>query len=832
MIDLVPLLAREFAAPPPLIGNVLRLLDEGNTIPFIARYRKELTGSLDEVALQALRERARYLRELEERRETVLASIAGQGRLTDALRAQIAAAATKQVLEDLYLPYRPRRRTRASLAREQGLGPLAQALLVERLPDARADAAVAAFLAGHPEVGDGEAAWAGCRDILAETVAEDADTRAWLRELTWRKGRLVAGPTPDYTDKKTRFKDYYAFEEPLRSIPAHRYLALQRGEAEKVLRVRIAGPEEEIGEGLARRWCEGTQGRLRAQWRLLLEDAWRRLLAPAVESELRAALKEAADTASIAIFSENLRNLLLLPPGGQKVVLGLDPGFRSGSKWAVVDGTGRLLECGTIHPLPPRNQAGESARTLAAAVRRHKVEVIAVGNGTASRELLAFVRQMLRAEGRSAAAVLVNEAGASVYSASEIAREELPALDVTLRGAVSIARRWQDALSELVKIDPKSLGVGQYQHDVQQARLRASLDETVALCVNRVGVNLNTASWALLRYVSGLGAAQAKEIVVFRDARGAFGDRATLARVPRLGPKAFEQCAGFLRIPGAANPLDGSAVHPEHYPVVERMAADLKVGLAELVGNEALVARIDPERYVGDAVGRPTLEDILAELRKPGRDPRTLAETVAFDDDITEIGHLRPGMQLGGVVTNVTHFGAFVDIGVHQDGLVHISQLADRFVKNPSEEVQVGQGVRVTVLGVDVEMGRIALSMKSAPRPDDGRTGRGAGRPRKGASTPGAPASRGSSRPGGGRDKPERAAPHQPRGQASAPAPAPEGGGPPFRLPDEGPWLPGAAGLDNVGRAPPRSPEVDKGEVDKGDVEKGRVDHADMIKIT
>jgi len=715
MTDLIATLSGELNLQAGHVASALRLLDDANTIPFIARYRKEQTGSMDEVVLRTLRDRSQYLAELEERRGTILESIEAQGKLTPELRTAVLAATTKQVLEDLYLPYRPKRRTRATIAREKGLEPVARALFLERLADAQADAAVAAFIAGYEGEITVEEVWAGCRDILAEDAAEHAGSRAWIRDVTWRKGRIGATPLPAFAERKTKFSDYYAFDEPLTSIPAHRYLALRRGESEKVLRVAVAAPEEEILAHLERTWCEGTTGRLRDQWRLALEDAYRRLISPSIEVELRVQLKEAADEASIAIFAENLRNLLLQPPGGQRIVLGLDPGLRTGSKWAVVDGTGRLLEHGTIYPLPPQNQAGQSAQVLEGAMRRHGVEVVAVGNGTAARELLAFVRQCLKTSGLRAQALLVNEAGASVYSASDLAREEFPDLDLTIRGAISIARRWQDPLSELVKIDPKSIGVGQYQHDVNQTRLRQALDDTVEFCVNRVGVNLNTASWALLRYVSGLGAAQAKEIAVYRDARGPFASREELQRVPKLGPKAFQQCAGFLRIPGAANPLDASAVHPERYPIVERMAADLSVPLAELVRNETLVASIDAQRYVTEEIGLPTLQDILVELRKPGRDPREPVDAVQFNEQVTELSDLRPGMQLQGVVTNVTHFGAFVDIGVHQDGLVHISQLADRFVQTPGEVVHAGLGVRVTVLSVDPELRRIALSMKSSP---------------------------------------------------------------------------------------------------------------------
>lgn len=725
--DFTAWLASEFQRPAQSIGNVIKLLDEDNTIPFIARYRKEVSGSMDEVQLRSLRDRLHYLRELEERRATVLSSIREQGKLTAELEAKINALSTKRELEDLYLPYRPKRKTRASAAREKGLEPLALALFIEGVAEGMADAVadrmiaefIGQFAGSHGgeingEIG-AEEVWAGCRDILAERVAEDADTRSWIRGITEREGKIVSAPTREFAGQKTKFSDYYAYAEPLARIPAHRYLAMRRGENEKVLKVRIAAPEEDILERQARNWGAGARGRMKDQWGQLLEDAYRRLIAPAVEVELRVALKERADGESISIFAENLTHLLLQPPGGHKVVLGLDPGFRTGSKWVVVDRTGKLLDHGAIFPLPPGNQVGQSAQAICRAIEAHHVEVVAIGNGTASRELLSFVRKALADARIEIPAVLVSEAGASVYSASDTAREEFPDLDITIRGAVSIARRWQDPLAELVKIDPKSIGVGQYQHDVQPTRLRQTLDEVVESCVNRVGVNLNTASLDLLRYVSGIGAAQAKEIIVFREARGSFTTRGELERVPRLGPKAFQQCAGFLRIPGAANPLDGSAVHPEHYPVVESMAADLRIPLPDLMGNDEAIAGIDLNRYAGGGTGLPTLEDILEELRKPGLDPRAPQEAVVFDDRITKIGHVEEGMRLNGIVTNVTHFGAFVDIGVHQDGLVHISQLADHFVKRPQDEVRVGQTVRVTVLKVDTELGRIGLSMKKQP---------------------------------------------------------------------------------------------------------------------
>ena len=715
-------LAEELNHPAGPVANALRLLDEDNTIPFIARYRKELTASMDEVALRTLRDRAGTLRLLDERRATVLASIGEQGKLTPGLEADIARAATRQELEDLYLPFRPKRRTRGSMAREQGLEPLALAIFRTGMSDAAAEQAVRDFLKNSAGGLDEDAVWSGCRDLLAEMVADDPPGRAWIRERTWHQGSLTSVVAKEYLHKKTKFKDYYDYSEPLRRIPAHRYLALRRGESEKVLRVGVSAPVEDILTRLAAQWCPQARGRVGEHWELIVSDAYKRLIAPGVEGELRARLKEAADADSIAIFTENLANLLLLPPGGEKVVLGLDPGFRSGSKWAVVDATGRLLGFGTIYPLPPQNQAGEAARAIADASAKHRVEVIAVGNGTASRELMTFLSGAIAGLKPRPAAVLVNEDGASVYSASELAREEFPDLDLTVRGAVSIARRWQDPLAELVKIDPKSIGVGQYQHDVQQNLLRKALDETVESCVNKVGVNVNSASWALLRYVAGVGPALAREIVIQREDRGPFSSRGDLETVPRMGPMAFRQCAGFLLIRDGGQPLDASAVHPEQYGVVERMAAGLGVPLADLVGNPQAAQRIDLEPFIAAGVGRPTLEDIVSELSKPGRDPREGAEAVRFSEEVTEIGHLRPGMRLEGIVTNITHFGAFVDVGVHHDGLVHISQLADRFVKSPGEVVKVGQPVQVSVLAVDTELGRISLSMKKNPSPPRART--------------------------------------------------------------------------------------------------------------
>ncbi|MDH4225073.1 MAG: RNA-binding transcriptional accessory protein [Deltaproteobacteria bacterium] len=733
MMDLISRLTQEFQLKPIQVKNTLELLDSDNTIPFIARYRKEATGELDEVQIRDIRDRALYLREMEDRRGVILVSIEEQGKLTDDLRAKILAADTKQALEDLYLPYRPKRRTRAMAAREKGLEPLARAIFEGNHTDTELESLAAAFLAGFEGEITPEEIWGGCRDIYAEVVADDADTRSLVRQLTHTSGRLVSVAAKDYIGKPSKFTDYYEFSEPVAKIPAHRYLAVSRGEKEGVLRLKVEVEEGIILEAISRRWGTAAQGRARQEWGLVIQDAWHRLVSPAVEVDIRMALKEAADTSSISMFSENMKNLLLSPPGGQQVMMGLDPGLRTGTKWVVINKTGRLVAYGTIYPLPPKKDVQGAMRTLLEAIGQHGVEVIALGNGTGSRETLAFARQMVEAHHLKVVPLMVNESGASVYSASDLAREEFPDLDVTIRGAVSIARRYQDPLAELVKIDPKAVGVGQYQHDVNQTKLKQSLDDTVESCVNFVGVNLNTASAALLRYVSGIGPSLAKSIVAYRDGHGPFATRMDLEKVPGLGPKAFEQCAGFLRIPDGTQPLDNSAVHPERYAVVEKMARDLSVSLAQMVANDTLLNTLKLDHYVEGEVGLPTLADIVAELKKPGRDPRKDHKAVEFAADITEVRHLTPGMKLNGVVTNITHFGAFVDIGVHQDGLVHVSQLADTFVADPAKFVKVGQGVLVTVVEVDQSRNRIALSMRTHPEADKTRTDKS---PRKSEGTP------------------------------------------------------------------------------------------------
>jgi uncharacterized protein len=748
--DIVSRVARELTLPIPSVQQTLALFGEGNTLPFIARYRKEATGGLDEVQLRDVRDRSQYLMEMEERRAAILASISEQGKLDDALAAAIRAADTKQALEDLYLPFKPKKRTRATIARERGLGPLAESIWTGTVDDAGLAALAAAFVAADGEVPTADAALAGASDIIAEQIADDANVRGWIREVTRTRGQVTSSAMRGKATDDSKFRDYFEYSEPIAAIPSHRMLAIRRGEAEEVLLWRIAAPADDIKVRLAR---EVVASRLAVAFLTrVAADAYDRLLALAIEGELRYELKQRADADAIAIFGRNLEQLLLAPPAGERRVLGLDPGFRTGVKVALVGATGALVQTDTWY----LHQEERFAQYLLATIARHTPDLIAIGNGTASRETEALVKLTLRAmpEPRPQI-VVVSEAGASVYSASDLAREEFPELDVSLRGAISIARRLQDPLAELVKIDPKSIGVGQYQHDVHQITLKARLDETVESCVNRVGVEVNTASAALLSYVAGIGPSLATGIVTVRDQRGGFRSRAELRDVPRLGAKAFEQAAGFLRVRGGGHPLDSSAVHPERYALVETMARDLGLDVAALVGNERLLSTLDLTRYVSADVGLPTLQDIRAELAKPGRDPRAAFEAPAFRDDLLKPSDLSAGMILDGVVTNIVAFGCFVDVGVHQDGLVHVSQLSDRYVKDPNDVVRVGQKVKVTVMEVDLPRNRIALSMKTGAVPGaavpsgtqrEGRArterpaGRDGGKPRGAPSAPAAPA--------------------------------------------------------------------------------------------
>lgn len=694
------------------IEATVTLLEEGATVPFIARYRKEVTGELDEVQIRQLQERLIYFKELQERRLAILKSIGDQGKLTPELQGKIDACRQKTELEDLYLPYKPKRRTKATIARERGLEPLAQLLWQATEADAKIESLAQPFINPELEISDVESALEGAGHILAEQFAEGAENRALVRELTWEQGVFCSQPARGKVGTVSKFEMYYDFSEPLKVIPSHRMLAMRRGEKEDVLRLSIEAPEDEILARLAQVLI--PEANPYHDWlRLVIVDAYSRLLAPSIEVELRLQAKKSADEDAIRIFAENLRNLLLAAPAGSFRVLGVDPGLRTGSKLAVVDETGRFLEHVTVYPHTGKGRIEEAEKEVLRLIDSHQVEMVAIGNGTAGREMDQFIRQCLKLAGKKLPVVMVSEAGASVYSASDIAREEFPDLDLTVRGAISIARRLQDPLAELVKVDPKSIGVGQYQHDVSQTALKKSLDEVVESCVNYVGVDLNTASWALLGFVSGISESLAKAIIHYRNENGMFRQRKDLLNVPRFGKKAFEQAAGFLRIRCAEQPLDNTAVHPERYKLVEQMAADAGVKLQELTADMTLLNSIDLNRYLAADVGLPTLRDIISELKKPGRDPRETFVSTRFREDVMEMNDLKVGMNLNGVVTNVAAFGAFVDLGVHQDGLVHISQLADRFIKDPNEVVKVGQQVQVRVLEVDLQRKRIGLTMRT-----------------------------------------------------------------------------------------------------------------------
>jgi uncharacterized protein len=709
----IPKIAQELSLTSKQVQATADLLNEGATIPFIARYRKEATGSLDEVAITGIRDRLNQLMELDKRREAILKSLEERGQLTDELKEKILSAETMVVLEDIYLPYRPKRRTRATVAKEKGLEPLAQRLFAQEEMDPLAEAA--AFVDPEKGVESAEDALGGARDIIAEWVNEDQIARARMRDFYSVKAVFKSKVIPEKEAEGIKYKDYFDWEEPVKATPSHRILAMRRGEKEGFLTLRVLPPEDEALGILDGLFVRG-EGPASQQVKMSVHDSYKRLLSPSMETEIRLATKKWADEEAIRVFVENLRQLLLAPPLGQKSVLAIDPGFRTGCKVVCLDRQGKLLHTDTIYPLQSEKGAADARSKILEMCERFRIEAVAVGNGTAGRETETFIRSLDLS--KNIQVVMVNESGASVYSASEVAREEFPDQDVTVRGAVSIGRRLMDPLAELVKIDPKSIGVGQYQHDVDQGALRSSLDDVVVSCVNRVGVEVNTASKQLLTYVSGLGPQLAKGIVEYRNEHGAFQSRQGLKQVPRLGPKAFEQAAGFLRIRDGENPLDRSAVHPESYPIVDAMARDLGCLVVDLMRDEKLRERINLKHYVSEKVGFPTLNDILSELSKPGRDPREQFETFRFAEGVEKIEDVKPGMKLPGVVTNVTAFGVFVDIGVHQDGLVHISELSNRFVKNPAEVVKVHQKVVVTVLGVDLERKRISLSMKgSQPQP-------------------------------------------------------------------------------------------------------------------
>lgn len=731
-------IAQELAVREDQVAAAVQLLDEGATVPFIARYRKEATGSLDDIQLRSLEERLRYLRELEERREVILNSIAEQGKLAEDLKAAILAAETKTRLEDLYLPYRPKRRTKAQIAREAGLEPLARGLWQD--PTQNPERLAEGFVAADKGINDVKAALEGARQILMERFAEDAELLGRLRAYLWDHATLQARVVEGQKEAGAKFADYFDYAEKLHTIPSHRALALFRGRNEGVLRLTLLISEVPATEAAS---CEmmiagyfgiADQGRPADPW--LLETvrwAWRVKIFTHLDTELKQHLREIAEQEAITVFAHNLHDLLLAAPAGPRPIMGLDPGLRTGVKVAVVDATGKLVDTATIYPHAPQKRWDQAIHTLAELARRHRVELISIGNGTASRETDRLVSDLLKRHPElHLHKLVVSEAGASVYSASELATQELPELDVSLRGAVSIARRLQDPLAELVKIDPKSIGVGQYQHDVSQIRLARSLDAVVEDCVNAVGVDVNTASVPLLVRVAGLTAGLARNIVDYRDQHGAFKDRLELKKVSRLGDKAFEQCAGFLRIRGGGNPLDSSAVHPEAYPLVERILAATGRTITAVMGDAAFLRKLRPRDFTDDRFGLPTVKDILAELEKPGRDPRPEFRTATFQEGVEDLKDLKPDLILEGVVTNVTNFGAFVDIGVHQDGLVHISAMAAKFVKDPREVVKAGDVVKVKVLEVDIKRRRIALSMRlddssrdHLPAPRKAETGKG-----------------------------------------------------------------------------------------------------------
>jgi uncharacterized protein len=722
--DPSPRIAGELDLSQTAVRTVVKLLAEGASVPFIARYRKEQTGGLDEVAVRGVEEKSAYYRELHDRKVTVLAEIESQGKLTPELARKIDDCWVKSVLEDLYLPFKPKRRTRAMIARERGLDPLASRIREQPIAgDPVAEAT--GFVDEAKSVPDVKAALAGARDIVAEALAEDVAVRGFVREIFKSEGVIVCEPMPGKTSEPTKFETYYGFRGDLRTIPSHRFLAIRRGEAEGVLRSEIEIDRDKVALHVCGLAKVVPASPFAEQLRLAVTDALHRLLCPSLDTEVRVEQKLAADREAIGIFAENLRKLLLQPALGRKVVIGIDPGQRTGCKCVAVDDTGKLLDHTLINLVQGERAIEHARQTLGGLLARHHPFAIAVGNGTHGRETADFCRQTLKEAKHEAVVVMVSESGASVYSASDVAREEFPDLDLTVRGAVSIARRLQDPLAELVKVDPKAIGVGQYQHDVYQPLLRRKLEEVVESCVNAVGVELNTASAPLLGHVAGVGDSLAKKIVRYRDEHGAFKSRKELLEVPGLGPKAFEQCAGFVRVLGGAHPLDASAVHPERYSLVGKIAADAKVELASLIGKSDIIATIPWSSYVSDEVGMPTLEDIQSELRKPGRDPREAFEAPSFRDDVRTIEDLAVGMELEGVVTNVTAFGAFVDVGVHQDGLVHVSQLADRFVKDPHEVAKVGDRLKVRVVEVDLVRKRIALTARKGPletRPATGQT--------------------------------------------------------------------------------------------------------------
>ncbi|PCE68546.1 Tex family protein [Salinivibrio sp. YCSC6] len=732
--QLTQTLAKELNVSPNQVATAVALLDDGNTVPFIARYRKEATQGLDDSQLRTLETRLVYLREMEARRDTILKSIDEQGKLTDSLRRDILAADSKNRLEDLYLPYKPKRRTKGQIAIEAGLAPLAEALWQDASHDP--DTLAQSYFNPEQGIADTKAALDGARAIMMERLAEDAALLDKIRQYLNQYAVLRASVVTGQEEAGTKFKDYFDHQEPIAKVPSHRALAMLRGRNEGVLQLAlVADPDQEadskgsICETMIAEHYGLSLGSAPAdRWRKqVIAFAWRVKILMHLETELMASLKERAESDAIDVFAANLKDVLMAAPAGPRCTLGIDPGLRTGCKVAVVDGTGKLLDTATIYPTAPRHDVDRASKTVLNLIKRHQVNLIAIGNGTASRETEAFAKTMLSQAGLAIQTVMVSEAGASVYSASELAANEFPDLDVSLRGAVSIARRLQDPLAELVKIDPKSIGVGQYQHDVSQSQLAKKLDAVVEDCVNAVGVDLNSASAPLLTRVAGLSQTMAQNIVAFRDENGRFGDRKTLLKVPRLGPKAFEQCAGFLRVMDGANPLDRSGVHPETYSLVKRIAEKTGKAVEALVGNSRFLQSLNAKEFADDSFGAITVTDVLNELAKPGRDPRPEFKTATFAEGINQVSDLKPGMQLEGVVTNVTHFGAFVDVGVHQDGLVHISALSNRFVSDPRDVVKAGDVVKVKVMEVDVPRKRIGLSMRldDTPSGDSAHQGQG-----------------------------------------------------------------------------------------------------------
>jgi protein Tex len=707
-------ISQSLSLPMHSLVAVIALLNEGGTVPFIARYRKEATGNLDEVQIRDIEEKLAYFRDLVSRRETILASILEQGKLTDVLKARIEATFDKSELEDLYLPYRPKRRTKATVAREKGLDPLALYLWAQEPTGQPLPEFAAGFVNAEKEVNTVDEAIEGARHIVAEIISEDADLRKALRHLMFEEGVVVSRKAIDAVDEQEKFKMYYEYREVVKTIPSHRMLAIRRGETESVLYFLIELDPLRAASVLRSRILR-KQGDWTPQLELAIEDSWKRLLNPSIQGEIRLELKKRSDADAIQVFRDNLHQVLLAPPAGPISILGIDPGLRTGCKVAVVDETGKFLANDVLYLHTSKHGAEGAAKTLEMLLLKHNVRAIAIGNGTASRETDAFVRDFLRERNLdNIFSVTVSESGASIYSASDIARQEFPDLDLTVRGAISIARRLQDPLSELVKVDPKSIGVGQYQHDVDQRQLQQSLEAVIETCVNRVGVDLNTSSWTLLRFVAGITERIALNIVSYRNENGQFRSRAQLSKVPGIGPKTFEQAAGFLRIRNGDNPLDMTAVHPESYPVVEQIASELQTPIAELIKNPHLLSKVDRKHF---STGTYTLNDILEELRKPGRDPREKFVAPSFNEKVREFSDVQPEMVLEGVVTNVTKFGAFVDIGVHQDGLVHISELSNRYIKDPGEAVKTGQIVKVKVLSADAKTRRIALSIKALQGP-------------------------------------------------------------------------------------------------------------------